>query len=241
MYERQEELANGQNVDQIIKEELRKQDGTVISFEKGDNYERVEVEQKYRETPDPRIHGAKIIFDSRMDSFSQNADDLQSQLRKQDYPKITLKDKKEALFGKQEETDEFNEEPSKIRFKKSTEADSGENEAAEERRRSIQQKLINFKRELAEDNVPIEFLDFVLRGYKETLITGDIAEKDFDNFLQFLKVQISKLKLKNKNEAPKYMPLENYTIEYLSKASSSNADLSKARKELNPHFSSLKD
>jgi hypothetical protein len=144
-------------VDQIIREELLKQDDTTISYQTGSGYERVEVDQKLADTPDPRIHGAKIIFDSRLDSFSQKDDHLQNQLRQQSYPKITLKDKKEALFGKSEPKDEFDEEPSKIKFKKSTEADSGEQEAADERRRSLQQKLINFKRQLVEVDVPVEF------------------------------------------------------------------------------------
>jgi hypothetical protein len=157
VYERQEKLQNVQDVDQIIREELLKQDDTTISYQTGSGFERVEVDQKLADTPDPRIHGAKIIFDSRLDSFSQNDDHLQNQLRQQSYPKITLKDKKEALFGKSESKDEFDEEPSKIKFKKSTEADSGEQEAADERRRSLQQKLINFKRQLVEVDVPVEF------------------------------------------------------------------------------------
>ena len=161
MYNKQKQIEENTDVDNIIKEELLRDEDKIISIQKGKNFDRMEITQQLDEVPDPRIHGAKIIFDSRLDEFSNSKDNarLINDLNKQSYPKITLQDKKDALLGKSEEEDEdFNEETSKISFKKKdAEADTGEKETYAERIRNMQQRLINFKRELAELNIPIEF------------------------------------------------------------------------------------
>jgi hypothetical protein len=80
----------------------------------------------------------------------------------------------------------------------------------------------------------------VLREYRDVLKKRDMSDADIDNFLQFLKIHISNLKFEPKEvEAPVYRPIHEYDVKYLSNASKTNKNLEKARKELNPQFSSL--
>ena len=162
-------------MDKIIKEELMRDEDHTIHLKKGQGFERVEVTQTMKDSPDPRVHGAKIIFDSRLDEFSSmnEKEKYLSELGSEPhYPKLTLKDKKEALFGKNPARDEeFESEPSRSSFKRKrdAEADSGEEETHDESVRNLQQKLINFKRVLVEMGVPVEFCDNLLQKYQSYL------------------------------------------------------------------------
>jgi hypothetical protein len=80
----------------------------------------------------------------------------------------------------------------------------------------------------------------VLREYREVLRKGEMSDAEIDNFLQFLKIHISNLKFEPKEvEVPTYKPIHEYDVKYLLNASKTGKNLEKARKELNPQFSSL--
>ena len=65
--EHQNKLEEDEDVDKIIKEQLLQGDDKVVQIKQGKNFERIEVSNSLEEVPDPRIHGAKVIFDSRLD------------------------------------------------------------------------------------------------------------------------------------------------------------------------------
>ena len=52
----------------VVLSQQSREDGTKIAVIKGDGYESVTVTQA-SDSPDPRVAGTKIIFDSRMDKF----------------------------------------------------------------------------------------------------------------------------------------------------------------------------
>ncbi len=72
-----------------------------VSLIKGADYEQLQVSQggAVKGNTDPRVGGAKIIFDSRLDKFStpQQARDYVRQ-KQQELPPYTLDDKKQALI-----------------------------------------------------------------------------------------------------------------------------------------------
>lgn len=70
--ERQQQVEDD-DVDEIIKQELIQDQDRTVSVKHGKNFDRIEVSNSMDDVPDPRIHGAKIIFDSRMDdTLNQN-------------------------------------------------------------------------------------------------------------------------------------------------------------------------
>ena len=64
-----------------------------VKLIKGDTFEQVQVRQK-GSTPDPRVAGPKIIFDSRLDKMSHSEIIKKKQ---QESPPYTLDDKKKIL------------------------------------------------------------------------------------------------------------------------------------------------
>ena len=72
-----------------------------VSLIKGADYEQLQVSQggAIKGNTDPRVGGAKIIFDSRLDKFStpQQSRDYIRQ-KQQELPPYTLDDKKQALI-----------------------------------------------------------------------------------------------------------------------------------------------
>lgn len=234
-----------EDVDKIIKEELMKDEDHTVLRKTGKGFERVEVTQTMKDSPDPRVHGAKIIFDSRLDEFSSlnDKETYLSELGSEPhYPKLTLKDKKEALFGKNPARDEeFESEPSRTSFKRNrdAEADSGEQETHDESVRNLQQKLINFKRVLVELGIPVEFCDHLLQKYQSYLSDDKTTENDVDAFLEYLKYNIIRLKFETEKKVKVYKPIEEYTIDYLYNVSKTNNLLNQAKEELNPRFNSM--
>ena len=85
----------------VVKRE-RIEDGQMeVSIIKGDNYEQVQVSQggAVSSIQDPRVGGAKIIFDSRLDKFSTAQQAKEHIKRKQEeLPPYTLDDKKQLLM-----------------------------------------------------------------------------------------------------------------------------------------------
>ena len=62
-----------EDIDQIIKQQfMSDQEGNKINVQEGKDFKRVEFSSKLEDAPDPRVHGAKVIFDSRLDKFSQS-------------------------------------------------------------------------------------------------------------------------------------------------------------------------
>lgn len=203
----------------------------------------MEITQQLEEVPDPRILGTKIIFDSRLDEFSQLKDKnrLVDNINQQSQPRPTHREQKEDVGGKFDD-DDFNDESSKISFKKKdAEADSGEMETSYERIRNVQQSLINFKRELAKENIPIEFLDFILYNYQDHFTNESLTSEEIDEFFKFLKAHIQNLKFEVTLPKPFLKSEEEYDLKYMLKSSESKEAYQSAMEELNPKFVDLKE
>lgn len=248
MLEKQNRIQDTRDVDQVIRRELLKSGDRTVEIQKGKDYERIEVSQDLQEVPDPRILGTKIIFDSRLDQYSQS-DDVQEKLSalgsQPHYPKLTLQDKKEALFGKKEiaEIDEFGEEPSKPSFRKKNdaEADIGIAEIKDERIRLIQQKLINFKRILVGTGIPPDFCDYLILKFSKFIEDSETTDKQIEEFCKYLKENIKRLRF----EATKESVLSSITniasVDLLCTISKNNENLERARKTLGPQHANMKE
>ena len=64
----------------IIEEQLLQGENKIIQVKKGKDFERVEVSSSLDDVPDPRIHGAKIIFDSRLDQTMAHYNESRKQV-----------------------------------------------------------------------------------------------------------------------------------------------------------------
>lgn len=244
---RRQQQMDSEDLDQVTREELLRDDDKIVLIKKGKGFERMEIDQQVKDAPDPRIHGAKIVFDSRLDEFSgltKREDRLAEMARENPvYPKLTLKDKKEALFGKSEEVkeeeEEFARDTIRSTFKKrnDAEADEGAIEIEEERQRKVQEALINFKRVLVESGVPVGFCDYLLLQYNAHLSDPRISEKEVEGFLEYLKIHVQNIKFSPSQANPtltKPSPSDprEYTLEELHNASKTYDTLTQVRKTI---------
>lgn len=239
----QNKIKNTEDVDQIIKQELLKEDDITIQYKTTKDYERVEVEHDINEAPDPRIHGAKIIFDSRLDKYARK-DDMEERLNRlsrQPVFKRPSETKENPQFV--EELDDFEEENRKFGFRKQSqaEADEGVQEAKEEAIRKVQQMIIGFKREMVGKGVEAGFLDFILEKFFDVLGDKIMTEKEVNNFLTFLKESIESIIGELMQIEDKVTPIEMYTLKYLYNASKTKEDLQKIKDSLNPKFKNLSE
>jgi hypothetical protein len=191
----QNKISNTEDVDQIIKEELLKQDDMTIQYKTTKDYQRVEVEHGLNEVPDPRIHGAKIIFDSRLDKYTKK-DEMQERLSQLSKKPVFVKPAESTDEQQFEDQDEEFEEETKSGFRKQSQAESndGEEEDREEAVRKVQQMVIGFKREMVEKGVEGGLLDFVLQKFFDILGDKMMTEKEVAQFLEFLKEFIGRIK-----------------------------------------------
>lgn len=89
--------------DAIIEGKTVKEGDLEVKFIKSGNYEQVQVLAGAIDNPDPRVGGSKIIFDSRLDRFSQPQSLTKEQARdvirerQKELPPYTLQDKKDLL------------------------------------------------------------------------------------------------------------------------------------------------
>lgn len=72
--------AEEEDVEVVIEEQLLQGENKYIQVKKAKNFERVEVSSSLEEVPDPRIHGAKIIFDSRLDETMSHYSESKKQV-----------------------------------------------------------------------------------------------------------------------------------------------------------------